>query len=172
MCLCAGLAFAGSEPVVSISALKIVEKATNDQFPSVGDEPWEPLGAARGTYLPGCGAVFTFEMSLINVMPMGPFRPEYTAKELQSIHDRKIKKLVVLKSAVRDLLVKAAASLSAMPPGEQITFEIFVDSWGFENRTGLPRRLTMTASRQKLLDAGARHTTPEEMASMIAEQEE
>jgi hypothetical protein len=73
---------------------------------------------------------------------------------------------------MRDLIVKSATALSAIPPTEQITFEAFLDYFSFEDRTGLPRRLVMTANRQKLLDAVARHAPVAELAALIQEREE
>jgi hypothetical protein len=160
------------EPIVPISALQRVEKATNDRFaPDAGDS-WALLGDARGTYLPGYGGLFTFEMSLVNVQPITPFHMTVTPQEIKTVHERKIKKLVVLKSAMRELLLQSATSLSTLPPTEQITFEAYLIAFSFEDRTGLPRRLTMTASRQKLLDAVTNHATPAALAALIEEREE
>jgi hypothetical protein len=160
------------EPIVSISALNKVEVATNHRFaPDPGDS-WALLGDARGTYLPGYGGLFTFEMSLVNVQPITPFHMTVTPQEVKTIHERKIRKLVVLKSAMRELMLQSAASLSTLPPTEQITFEAYLIAFSFEDRTGLPRRLTMTASRQKLLDAVANHTSPADLAALIEEREE
>jgi len=175
--LVAGYATAGGpsytlEPIVSISALQKIEKATNDRFAPDAGDPWALLGDARGTYLPGYGGLFTFEMSLVNVQPITPFHMTVTPQEIKTVHERKIKKLVVLKSAMRELMLQSAASLSTLPPTEQITFEAYLIAFSFEDRTGLPRRLTMTASRQKLLDAVANHATPAALASLIEEREE
>ena len=104
--------------------------------------------------------------------PPFPFHPEISPAEIKDIHARKLKKLPLLKSAMRDLIVKAASSLITLPPTEQITFEAFLDSFSFEDRTGLPRRLTMTASRQKILDAVARHATADDLAALIEIREE
>jgi hypothetical protein len=168
----ADLVFAGNQSAVSATALKFIEDATNKQFAPEPSDSWEQLGDARGSYLPGYGAVFTFEMTLVSVMPITPFHVEVTAQEIKSVHARKLKKLPVLKSAMRDLMVKAATSLTSLPPAEQITFEAFLDNFSFEDRTGLPRRLTLTASRQKILDAVMRHASPEELTALIEEREE
>ena len=174
----AALAYASSEPVVTVSALKVVEDTINRQF--VHDtvdpvDPWEPLGDARGTYLPGYGALFTFEMSLVNVTPITPFHAEISPQEIKSVHGRKIKKLPLVKTAMRDLIVKSTAtlSLSAMPPTEHdFTVEAFLDYFSFEDRTNLPRRLIMTANRQKIVDAVARHAAAAEFATLIEERDE
>jgi hypothetical protein len=173
----AGYAAAGGpsytlEPVVSIAALQRVEKATNDRFAPEATDPWALLGDARGTYLPGYGGLFTFEMSLVNVQPITPFHMTVTPQEIKSVHERKIKKLAVLKSAMRELLLQSAASLTTLPPTEQITFEAYLISFSFEDRAGLPRRLTMTLQRQKLLDAAANHATPAALAALVEEREE
>lgn len=170
-----GLVYAGSEPTVTMSALKVVEDTINRQFQhDVAEpiDPWEPLGDARGTYVPGYGAVFTFEMSLVNVTPITPFHVEISPQEIRAVHARKIKKLTPLQSAMRDLIVRAATALSALPPNEQITIEVFLDYFSFEDRTNLPRRLTMTASRQKIMDAVARHASEADFAALIEERDE
>jgi hypothetical protein len=164
------LALAGNnEPIVPLSALKAVEAATNNQFLPDANDPWSLLGDARGTYLPGYGALFTFEMTLVNVTPITPFHPTVTPAEIKSAHERKIKKLVVLKAAMRELMAKTAASLNTLPPTEQITFEAYLFNFSFEDRTGLPRRLTLTAPRQKILDAVAQRW---DLAAVLEEREE
>lgn len=163
-------ATAGSEPHVSASALREVEKATNAKF---ADDPWDLLGDARGSYLPGYGAVFTFELSLIRVTPITPFHQSVSADEIRLVHERKLKQLVVLKATVVDLIARSAAALNGLPPAEQITFEAYLLGQPFENTAGLPRRsVMMTANRQKLLDAAARHATPAEIAALIEVREE
>lgn len=163
---------AGNEPAVGISALSSVEKTVNTQLAPEGPDPWDLVGDARGTYLPGYGAVFTFELSLVNVTPLSPFHMTATAQEIKDAHDRRIRKLAVLKSTMRELMVKAASSLAAMPADETISLEAYLFSFSFEDHTGLPRRVTMTASRKQLLDAAARHATPQELAALIGEQEQ
>lgn len=163
---------AGNEPTVSVAALSAVEKISNNTFAPEGADPWDLVGPTRGTYIPGYGALFTFELSLANVAPMYPFHPELTPQEIKADHDRKVRKLVVLKTAMRELLGKAAASLTSLPAEETVSFEVYFFNFSFEDRTGLPRRLTMSASRRKLLDAIAHHATDQQMASLIEEKDE
>jgi len=160
---------AGNDPHVSVSDLKAVEIATDKSF--AGD-PWAMLGYTRGTYLPGYGVVFTFEMSLIQATPISPFHETVTPQEIKSVHDRKIKQLAILKDTMRDLLVQTATSLTALPPSDQIVFEAHLLGQSYEDHSGLPWRLTMTANRQKLLDAIASHATPASLAALIEERKE
>lgn len=171
---------ASTEPVVSLSALRTVETFTNEKFATetiglsrnVSGDPWDLVGPARGTWLPSYGAIFTFELSLVTVTPPSPFHPVISKEEIKSDHDRKVAKLVVFKDTMRDLVVRAATSLTTLPSDESIIFEAYFFSFSFEDRNHLPRRLTMTANRQKLLDAVARKATPAELAALIEEREE
>ncbi len=154
---------------VPVSALNEIEKTTDDRFTA---NPWDSLGDTRGSYLPGYGAIFTFEMSLVRVTPISPFHLAVTPEEVKSVHDRKVKQLAVLKQTMRELLVRASATLTTIPPTEQICFEAYLFSQSFEDHRGLPSRLTMSANRQKLADAVARHAKPADIAALIEEREE
>ncbi len=157
------------QPLVNISALKEVETSTDARFRG---DPWEMLGDTRGTYLPGYGAVFTFEMSLVQMTPISPFHMSVTPQEIKSVHDRKVKQLAVLKDTMRDLIAKASASLTGLPASEQVVFEARLLYQPYEDHTGLPWRLAMIGNRQKMLDAIARHATPADIAALIEERKE
>ena len=160
----------GDQPTVPISALKEVETATDRQF--AGD-PWQFLGDTRGTYLSGYGAVFTFELSLVQMPTVWPFNPTITPQQKKSVHDRKAKQLPILEQIMRDSIVKAASSLQTLPPSESIVFDAhLLYQPPNEDLTGLPWRVTMTANRQKILDAVANHATPAQLASLIEERKE
>ncbi len=154
---------------VSMTALKAVEKFTDSKF---SDQPWELLGDTRGTYLPGYGAVFTFEMSLVNVSPLTPFHMTVTEEEKKSIHDRKLRQLVVLRQSMHELIVRTASTLTDLPPAENIVFEAHLLDQPFENHEGLPWRVAMTVQRQKILAATARHARPAELDALIEERKE
>jgi len=160
---------AGNQPAVTITNLKDIEDATDVRFKA---DPWQLLGFTRGTYLPGYGVVFTFEMSLTRAESINPFHPTVTPQEVKSLHERKLKQLAILRDAMRDLVVKTASSVTSLPPTEQIVFEAHLLGQSYEDQTGLPWRLTMTANRQQLLDALARHATPAELAALIGERKE
>ena len=151
-----------------------VERMMNQAL-SVGPaDPYELLGTARGTYLSGYGAVFTAELDLINAGPISPtpFKPKVSPQELSSVHDRKEKNLKILRDQMRTMMVNAGSTLDGMPPNERITMEAFLFYYAWENPKGLPARVTMSAEKQKLLDAKAAHAGPQELASIIEEQDQ
>jgi hypothetical protein len=160
------------KPAVPLATIRDVEKATNARLAAPPADPWSVLGDARGTYLPGAGTVVTFELALVNLTPITPFHANISAEEKRSAHDRKLKNLVALKTAMREMIAHAATALTAMPGNEQITFEAFLFNFNWEDHAGLPDRLTLCANRQKVADAVARHASAKEMASLFEERSE
>ncbi|HVW10069.1 MAG TPA: hypothetical protein VHC90_15880 [Bryobacteraceae bacterium] len=160
------------KPAVPLMTIRDIEKATDTRLGTPPSDPWNVLGDARGTYLPGYGTVVTFELTLANLTPVSPFHPTVTAQEKRSGHDRKMKNLVALKAAMHEMVAHAATALTAMPGNEQITFEAFLFNFDWEDRTGLPDRLTISANREKIADAVAHHASAKEMASLFEERSE
>jgi len=169
----ATLCFAATEPAVSLSSLKTVEASINDRMRSNINDPYDLLGPARGTYLEGYGAVFTVEMNLVLVSPLtfSPFKPTLSDKELLDLHERKAKKVDGLKVMMRELMTSASKSLPGLPPQERIVMEAFLFNYRWENSRGLPHRLVLTATKQQLVDASNRHSTPAELAALFTDEE-
>jgi hypothetical protein len=112
-------------------------------------------------------------MNLVLMSPMtvSIFKPVPTDKELAALHDRKAQKTAALKETMRSLMTNACKTLTALPPEERIVMEAFLFNYNWEQSRGLPRRIVLTAYKQKLLDAVARHATPAEMAALFEEEE-
>jgi hypothetical protein len=161
-----------SKPAVPLTAMKEVEAVANTRLRAAPADPWSMLGDARGTYLPGGGTVVTFELTLANLTPITPFHQSVSPEERRSAHDRKLKNLAALKVAMREMIARAATALTSMPGNEQITFEAFLFNFNWEDRTGLPQRVTVCANRQKVADAVARHASATEMAALFEERSE
>jgi hypothetical protein len=167
--LAAALCFAASGAEVTA-----VERTMNQTLSAGPADPYELLGTARGTYLNGYGALFTVELDLINAgsLSPNPFRPKVSPQELANVHERKEKNLKVLRDQMRTLMVNAGSTLDGMPPNEHVTMEAFLFYYSWENPKGLPTRVTMTAEKQKLMDAKAAHAGPQDLASIIEEQDQ
>lgn len=165
----ATLCFAASEPIVSLASLKTVEASINDRLRSNINDPYDLLGPARGTYLEGYGAVFTVEMNLVLVSPLNlsPFKQAISDKEITELHERKARKVEALTATMRELMIGASKSLPGLPPDEHIVMEAFLFNYRWEQSRGLPHRVGLTASKQKLLDAVNRHASPTEMAALF-----
>ncbi|MDP9170257.1 MAG: hypothetical protein M3N54_06550 [Acidobacteriota bacterium] len=166
----AGLCCAAS---VSLDSMKRVEASINDKFKSDINDPYDLMGTARGSYLPGYGVVFTVEMNVITVpqLMVSPFNPPPTAAALLQLHDRKIRKLAVLRETMRGLIAGASQSMPALLPEDNIMMEAFLFNWSWENVAGVPHRIVLAANKQKLLDALNRHAAPAEMAALFEDKE-
>jgi hypothetical protein len=169
----ATLCFASTEPRVSRASIVAVEKSINETFAGYPSDPFEVLGNARGTYLEGYGALFTVELDLINTGPLtpNPFKQKVTPQEVATTRERKLKKLAVLRENMRSLMVNASGTLEGLPPNEHVAMEAVLLYRSWEESRGMPRRLFMSADKQKLLDARAVHAGQPELAAIIEEQE-
>jgi hypothetical protein len=166
----AALALAAAEPV----ALSTVEASLNDRLQHSNlNDPYDLLGRARGSYLAGYGALFTVELNLVSLPPLAlsPFSQGISKPEIAAMHDRKVKKLGALRDLMHELMLNAGATLAAMPAGERVTMEAFLFNYRWENATGLPHKVVMTADRQKLAEARAGKVSAAELAAIISETE-
>ena len=168
----ATLCFAATESRVSRVTILSVQSSINQSFAPRGVDPYQVLGDARGTYLEGYGTLFTIELDLIGRgLAMTPFKPTMTPEELESLRERKLKKLVVMKETMRTLMMNASGTLEGLPPNERVAMEAILITFSWENSRGIPQRVFMSAEKQKLLDAKAAHAGQPELAAIIEEQE-
>jgi hypothetical protein len=160
------LMFASVETGVTRASLSTIETSLNDKLRVVGPDPYDVLGLTRGTYLAGYGVLFTFEVNLVYSTGPNPFRPPMTREEIASLRDRKFHKLLVLKDTMRRTMASAAA-LPGLAPNDHVAVEAFLLYYSWENQSGLPHRILMTASRSSLLEVGAKNA---DLANVIQEQ--
>lgn len=169
----AALCFAAVESGVSRATISAIEGTINQTLSAGSGDPFELLGTARGTYLNGYGALFTFELDLINAGPFNPnpFKPRVTPQEIATTRERKLKNLAILKDSMRTMMVNASGTLEGMPSNERVSMEAILFYYSWENSKDMPRRILMSAEKQKLLDAKAAHAGSQELAAIIESQE-
>ena len=112
-------------------------------------DPVYILGATRGVYLTGFGAVFTVELDLVHSPTINPFQKEIPKEQADAIYARKQKQLPLIKKAMMDQLAECAKSLEAVPANEQVVMVIRLDyqpAW--EKITGLPAQIMLHADRR------------------------
>ncbi|MEP6715369.1 MAG: hypothetical protein ABJC09_07325 [Terriglobia bacterium] len=165
-----GVCFASS---VSLDSLKRAELSINDKFQSDINDPYDLMGTARGVYVPGYGVVFTVEMNVITVpqLMVSPFSPPPTTADLLKLNERKVRKIAVLRDAMRSLMLNVSQSLPGLAPGENIMMEAFLFNWSWENVKGVPHRIVLAVNRQKLLDAVNRHAPAGEIQALFEDRE-
>jgi len=166
-------AFGGAErPRVGRVELAAMERTFDQRIQRFDvNDPFDLLGATRGVYLEGYGAVFTAEVNLVASAVVTPFRPRPTQEEIERLRQRKLARLALLKKHMREMMLNLAASLEAAPPSEQIALGVSVFYFSWENREALPSQVLMRARRQTLLDAQARHAGDATLEKLILVEE-
>jgi hypothetical protein len=111
----------------------------------------EVLAFPQGVYLPRYGLVFTAKVNLIAAPAITPFRQTISPQDIARIRDRKMKKLPLLKSTIKQFLLRTAKSLDQLPGGEQIVVAVALYRSSWENSEGLPQQIVLHAERRALL---------------------
>jgi hypothetical protein len=144
---------AATSPRVSRATLTAMEKSLDGRISKLWqDNPFLLLGATRGVYLDGYGAVFTAEINLV-ANPISLMQANLTKEDIAKHRQRKLERIPILKKALMDALVSTAASLDTVPPEESITIVAFLPYYSWEDISGLPTQLTVQAQKKKVLEA-------------------
>jgi hypothetical protein len=131
-----------------------VERSIDRRFRALQDgQPMALLGAARGAYLEGYGAVFTIEVNLYPSAALSPFRQSYSEEEKRQLNVRKRQRLESLEEKAREILIEESSKLGGLPEGEKVALAVSLFHFAWEDLTGLPRQLVMAAARSVLAQA-------------------
>lgn len=131
------------------------------------NDPFYLLGNTRGVYLENYGVVFTAELNLVGGASVTPFRPEFTAEQKEQLREKKVGRLAVLRTMMRDMMVDSATAIEAVPPGEQIVVGTSLFYYSWESRSGLPSQILMQTRRQTMLDFEAGRITGPQLDAAI-----
>ena len=138
-------------PRVPRSTLAGLERNFDQRLESFDiNDPLYVLGATRGVYLEGYGAVFTSEISLVPPLTITPFRPNVSKEDIAKLRLRKLARLPHIKKLMRDMLVHSGNTLVTMPPQEQVVVGVVLSNLPWEDTTGLPPQIIMQAPRRVL----------------------
>ena len=128
------------------------------------------LGRTRGVYLDGYGVVFTAEVDLLPSVAPNPFSGQtYTKEDILRIKGKKQLKIALLKQKMRDTLISAAAPLDNVPGDERIAMAVTIPYYSWEDSTGLPKQILMTAPRNVLLKGSKGDTLAVDNAVKVEE---
>ena len=138
------------KPRVPRQTLADVERHLDTKLASVGgaNDPIDLLGAARGIYLDGYGAVFTAEASLIITPGLNPFHPAMTEPEKEKVRQRKLDRLPMLKQLMRDVWRDSATALTSIPDNQQVVVAVRLLYLPWEDTRGLPGEIVMKGDRR------------------------
>ena len=141
---------------VKMPALESFEKRFEGKLGQVPPPfPFEVMFPAPAVYVPSSGVVLSSIVCLSYIDPPSPFRGPYTDKEKAEFHERKLKRVPVLEQSMREVMAEtaAAADMDPVPPNEKIAIGVTLFYYTWEDSSGLPRQIVMSAEKQKLLQA-------------------
>lgn len=162
--LLAASALSADGPRVTRPMIVAAESAIDRRFEKLlPDNPYLLLGNARGVYLEGYGVVFSAEVNLIQAAG-GPFHTKITKEEAARHRQEKLNRLPTLRTSMKQALLGAALSLDTVPPEEQVVLAVSLFRHSWEDMTGLPQQIVVSAQRGTLVQlqsAGAASTVVE-----------
>ena len=144
---------------VKYSALEDFEHAFEGklaQNPGPGKYPaFEVLFTAPAIYVPQVGLTLTTWVNLVYTQPLSPYSPPPNDQQKEDLRAHKLERIPILEQNMREVMADAAASPSfdGVPAGEHISIGVSLFYYSWEHQEGLPRQITMSAEKQKLLDA-------------------
>jgi hypothetical protein len=154
-----GPALNGQPVRIALGTFFQIERDFDGKLEKIGDAntPIDLLGATRGVYLDGYGAVFTAEMSLLRAPSVNPFHQTISKEEMTQVHDKKLARLPALRESVKEMVKAAARSLFLVPENQQIVVAVRLDYLQWENTSGLPGLILMRADRKSALAGDIHH---------------
>jgi hypothetical protein len=125
---------------------------------NTGQGVFEIMSTTVGSYIDGAGVFFGCRANLLYGPVPNPFSPPFTKAEIAALRQRKLDRIPVLETEMRNFLSDVAASpgFDSVRPAEQIAVSVdlfYYSDPKWEDSTGLPRQITMNAQKQKLLQA-------------------
>ena len=138
------------KPRVPRQTLADIERRLDTKLASLGgaNDPIDLLGASRGIYLDGYGAVFTVELSPIVTPGLNPFHTVITEPEKEKVRQRKLDRLPMLKELMRDMWRDSATALTAIPDNQQVVIAVRLLYLPWEDTRGLPGEIVMKGDRR------------------------
>jgi hypothetical protein len=116
------------------------------------EDRFEVLAFPQGVYLPGYGLVFTTKVNLASTLAITPFRQSISPKDVARVRERKLKKLPLLRTTIKQFLITVAKSLDQVPASEQVVVAVALHHFSWENTEELPLQIVFHGERRELLN--------------------
>src|SRR5690349_16170414 len=111
------------------------------------DDPVELLGNTRGVYVPGCGIVFTAEVSLVTTPELNPFRREIPKELADRVHKRRVERLPLLEKAMDEMLHAMAMTFVQVPNDQKVVLAVRLLYGSWESTGGMPSQIMLRSTR-------------------------
>jgi hypothetical protein len=132
--------------------LKNLEKVFDMRLEAAdAKDPLDVWGSTRGLYVEGLGTVFTTELGLIVTPGIYGLLPKIPDDLIKQVHERKLKHLQQLEDLMKDLMKVSALTLTPLPDDQKIVYAVRVRYLMWEDTTGLPAQILMTADKKSAI---------------------
>ena len=126
----------------------------------------ERVLGGSATYFATSASFFT-DVNLVALPPLFGFGGHIAKGELARIHDSKIKRLPEVRKLMTQMLLAASGTLVSLQPDESILLHLNFYSLELEDRTGLPKSMSVQGKKRDLLDAAARKLPVDSVSGML-----
>lgn len=127
-----------------LSVMRRTEREVDSRIERFDTEaPLYVIGATRGLYLAGTGAVYSVEVSLAPAVGITPFFQKPSDAQINKIHKAKTERVPVLRDLMLSMMPELAVSLRGLPDGEEVVMAITLFYFRYEKLDGLPRQMVV-----------------------------
>ena len=129
--------------------IELFETVLNQSLTQAFSGPYDTLEKGRGAYLPGYGAVFTFEVSLTPLHILGPFSPAPAPKSEEAQRQQEALRREKAKAVAQQVLTNFGQTLRQLSAGESIAIVIYTVA---AHPGKVARSTIVVAAEKSLLD--------------------
>lgn len=115
-------------------------------------DPFLLLGMTRGVYVEGFGIVYSAEVDLAPVPGISPFHQQMSKADWLRVRHKKLQRLPLLRTAMKQMLLDSAATHEGLDPDEQMALGISLTRHPGEDSSGIPAQIVMQAYKKNLLE--------------------
>ena len=146
----------GDRPKVSRGDVANMENVINGRIQGMfPDEPWVLLGFTRGFYVNGVGVMFSADVNLATGPAVTPFNPNPRKDLLIAQHEKKQKRLPVLRETMYTIVRYLTTAVAGLPEDEQVVLCVSLMRSPWEIGNDIPAQIVMHVQRGKLVAAKA-----------------
>ncbi len=131
---------------------RVINGKIQGMFP---DEPWILLGFSRGFYVSGVGVIFSADINLATGPAVTPFTPNPRKELLEAQHEKKQKRLPVLRETMFTIVRNVGNTMAGLPDDEQVVLCVSLMRSPWEIGNDIPAQIVMHVQRGKLLAKSA-----------------
>ena len=134
---------------IAPQAFVVLEKSFDTKLATLAgvDEPVDVLGLTRGIYLDGYGVFFSADVSLVVTPERNPFRREISKELAARVRQRRVERLPLLKTAMKEMVRKIATTFTQIPASQQVVIAVRLYYGSWEDSAGMPAQIIAKADR-------------------------